>query len=96
MDKSCNNCFHKEVCAIGSKNYKTTGVCGRYFDRGLMIPTKPDTNHIISDGLVVIHTKHCPNCGKTLAVNATAIPIYEKVNHCSDCGQKLDWTDVES
>ena len=40
------------------------------------------------DGNLIYDTAYCPNCRHMFEVD------YDIVSHCPDCGQKLDWSDI--
>lgn len=54
------------------------------------IPKKPDLEGDgYADGQLVYDTWICPNCEKRYEVD------YEKYDHCPNCGQKINWSEVE-
>jgi rubrerythrin len=54
------------------------------------IPKKPDLEGDgYADGQLVYDTWICPNCEKRYEVD------YEKYDYCPNCGQKIDWSEVE-
>ena len=54
------------------------------------IPKKPEfEGDGYSDGHLVYDTWICPNCEKRYEVD------YEEYDHCPNCGQKIDWSEVE-
>lgn len=54
------------------------------------IPKKP-TYEVDSHwyGQLVYDTWVCPNCGKGYEVD------YDNYDYCPECGQKIDWSEVE-
>lgn len=55
-----------------------------------MKPKKPDLEGDgYADGEIVLDTWICPNCGVKYEID------YEQYDFCPDCGQKLDWSEVE-
>lgn len=42
-----------------------------------------------ADGGPVYDTWECPNCGSTFELE------YDRYNYCPDCGQKIDWSDID-
>lgn len=38
--------------------------------------------------------KLCPMCGAYLVYDALNQPVEEAPNYCSNCGQKLDWSEL--
>lgn len=50
------------------------------------IPTKPIVRDLWQLGTADGHS--CPNCGYD-------IPYTKQPKHCEECGQALDWSDVE-
>ena len=42
-----------------------------------------------ADGSPVYDTWECPNCGSTFEFE------YDRYNYCPDCGQKIDWSDID-
>ena len=71
------------------------GTHGKFLDMAIaalekQIPKKPDLEGDgYSDGQLVYDTWICPNCEKRYEVD------YEKYDHCPNCGQKIDWSEVE-
>ena len=57
------------------------------------IPKKPIFDYNLSDTLSKFHCE----CGKTIKVNHDVgiMDDNDAPNYCSDCGQKLDWSDEE-
>jgi hypothetical protein len=55
------------------------------------IPKKPIFDYNLSDTLSKFHCE----CGKTIKVNHDAgiMDNNDAPNYCSDCGQKLDWSE---
>lgn len=55
------------------------------------ISKKPIFSHNLSDTLSVFHCE----CGNTIKVNHDAgiMDDNDAPNYCSDCGQKLDWSE---
>lgn len=54
------------------------------------IPKKPDfEGDGYADGQLVYDTWICPNCEKRYEVD------YEEYDHCPNCGQKINWSEVE-
>lgn len=55
------------------------------------IPKKPIFDYNLSDTLSKFHCE----CGKTIKVNHDAgiMDNHDAPNYCSDCGQKLDWSE---
>ena len=71
------------------------GKHGEFLDMAIaalekQIPKKADLEGDgYSDGQLVYDTWICPNCEKRYEVD------YEKYDHCPNCGQKIDWSEVE-
>lgn len=55
------------------------------------IPTKPNVwgEGCGDDGSIIYDTYDCPNCGKSYEID------YEEYDYCPNCGQAIDWSDVE-
>lgn len=44
------------------------------------------------------HQESCPNCKKEFSVRIAGYKFKDvigKINYCHNCGQKLDWSEVE-
>ena len=52
------------------------------------IPKKPP---VVNRPSIFIKVPVCPNCSTSEHYQ----PLYEKNKYCSNCGQKLDWSDEE-
>lgn len=55
------------------------------------VPKKPDLegDGYDPEGNLVYDTWICPCCGKHYEVD------YEEYNHCPECGQAIDWGDLD-
>ena len=63
------------------------------FDRAInalekQIPKKPP---VVNRPSIFIKVPVCPNCSTSEYYQ----PLYGKTKYCSNCGQKLDWSDEE-
>ena len=63
------------------------------FDRAInalekQIPKKPP---VINRPSIFVKVPVCPNCSTSEHYQ----PLYGKTKYCSNCGQKLDWSDEE-
>ena len=52
------------------------------------IPKKPP---VVNRPSIFVKVPVCPNCSTSEHYQ----PLYEKTKYCSNCGQKLDWSDEE-
>ena len=52
------------------------------------IPKKPP---VVNRPSIFIKVPVCPNCSTSKRYQ----PLYVKTKYCSNCGQKLDWSDEE-
>ena len=63
------------------------------FDRAInalekQIPKKPP---VVNRPSIFVKVPVCPNCSTSEHYQ----PLYGKTKYCSNCGQKLDWSDEE-
>ena len=73
-----------------SNNFKQ---CGKIAIEALekQIPKKPDLegDGYDENGELIYDTGYCPNCHHEFEV------YYDATKHCPECGQALDWSDIE-
>lgn len=78
-----------------SKNFKDNAIRGAFelADKALekQIPKKPIFDYNLSDTLSKFHCE----CGNTIKVNHDVgiMDDNDAPNYCSNCGQKLDWSE---
>lgn len=54
------------------------------------IPKKPTIwGDGYADGMLVYDMWDCPNCEKSYEID------YDYYDHCPNCGQAIDWSDIE-
>ena len=93
----CKNCLKILVCKYNDghnlyckENYK----CPHYLDVNVLekqIPKKPDLegDGYDENGELIYDTGYCPNCHHEFEV------YYDATKHCPECGQALDWSNIE-
>ena len=65
----------------------------------LMTPAKVDivtTTELFVDKEVKLTTYYCPNCRAKFFSSRSVLALEQReVKHCDNCGQALDWSEVE-
>lgn len=73
----------------------TSGVFHEALDMAIealerLIPQKPTIwGDGYADGVLIYDMWDCPNCEKSYEID------YDHYDHCPNCGQAIDWSDIE-
>ena len=83
-----------EAKVILESEYKFHGECS-IFGEALIIAIKalekqiPKKPPVVNRPSIFVKVPVCPNCSTSEHYQ----PLYGKTKYCSNCGQKLDWSD---
>lgn len=93
----CGKCLHLDVCKTADACDGHVPRCKHFVDKAVIAeaiekqtPQKPDLEGDgYSNGELVFDTGYCPRCRKDYEIE------YHTPKHCENCGQALNWGNVE-